>query len=307
MNRISVFDAHCDTIFRCLKTGEGLDSNGGMVSLERTERTFERYAQFYALWDDGKREGHFTYDELRDCFRLQMKRNRSRIVQCRTGAEAERAYGEGKAAAFLTVEGAELLDCSLERLEQAAVDGVMAVNLTWNHANAISGSCREETHRGLSELGCRFVRKMEQLGIFVDVSHLSDAGFWDVTEIATRPILASHSNARAVWEHTRNLTNDQITAIIRSQGVIGLNFYRHFIGGTMDFDAVRAHLDHILSLGGAGHVVLGGDWDGCDTIDALPAIVDLEALYEYLLCRNYDEAILRDLFYNNLMRVVSLP
>lgn len=307
MKHISVFDAHCDTIWRCLKTGEGLASNSGMVSLDKTERSFERYCQFFALWSDAKRENHFTYEELFACFRTQMEKNRARIIQCRTGQEGARANADGKAAAFLTVEGAELLDCDLGRLEQAAADGVVAINLTWNHANAISGSSRDEPERGLSDLGRRFVRRMEELRIFVDVSHLSEKGFWDVAEQAKRPILASHSNAKAVRDHARNLTNEQITAIINSQGVIGLNFYRDFIGGKEDFDGVRAHLNHILDMGGAAHVALGGDWDGCDTIDELPTIAELSNLYEYLLKCNYDEAILRDLFYNNLMRVVSLP
>ena len=100
------------------------------------------------------------------------------------------------------------------------------------------------------------------------------------------------------------MTDEQITAIIKNQGVIGLNFYQEFVGLGRDLDAVRAHLDHILSLGGANCVTLGGDWDGCDTIDALPKITDLQRLYEYLLYRNYDETVLGGLFYNNLMRVV---
>lgn len=307
MSGLSVFDAHCDTVFRCQMTGERLASNAGMVSLDKTEGAFDRYCQFFALFSNAKREGHPTYGQLLARFREEMAQNRERIVQCRTGAEAERANREGKAAAFLTVEGAELLGCDPVRLEQAARDGVVAVNLTWNHANAISGSCRDESERGLSELGRCFVRKMEELRVLVDVSHLSDAGFRDLTEIATRPILASHSNARAVHSHARNLTDEQITAIIKSQGVIGLNFYRDFIGGGEDFAAILSHLEHILALGGASCVGLGGDWDGCDTIDALPTIVQLGDLYEYLLRHNYNETILRDLFYNNMMRVVSLP
>jgi len=257
---LSVFDAHCDTIWRCLVTGEGLYRNEGMVSLEKTERAFDHYCQFFALWSNAKREGHATYEELRDCFFRQIEQNANRIAHCRTGEDAKRANEAGKAAAFLSVEGAELLGCDLGRLERAAADGVVAINLTWNHANAISGSSRDAAERGLSDLGRRFVRKMEELRILVDVSHLSEAGFWDVAEQATRPILASHSNARAIHDHPRNLTDGQITAIINSQGVIGLNFYRDFIGGTLDFDAVRAHLDHILALGGACHVGLGGDW-----------------------------------------------
>lgn len=307
MSGLSVFDAHCDTVSRCLMTGERLDRNAGMISLEKTEGAFDCYCQFFALFSNAKRDGHPTYEQLLACFQRELEQNQNRIIQCRTGAEAQCANRERKAAAFLTVEGAELLGCDPYRLEQAAKDGVVAINLTWNHANAVSGSGRDEQDRGLSELGRQFVRKMEELRILVDVSHLSDAGFWDAAEMATRPILASHSNCRAVHDHPRNLTDDQITAIIRSQGAVGLNFFHDFIGRGEDFDAIYAHLDHILSLGGACCVGLGGDWDGGRTIDALPTIAHLADLYEYLLCRNCNESILRDFFYNNMMRVVSVP
>lgn len=173
----------------------------------------------------------------------------------------------GKAAAFLAVEGAELLGCDPGRLEQAAADGVVAINLTWNHANALSGSHCDEPSRGLSVIGREFVSKMEELHILVDVSHLSEAGFWDVAEMARRPFLASHSNTKFVWDHTRNLTDEQIAAIIKNQGVIGLNFYTEFVGGSRDLDMVRAHLDHILELGGVASVALGAT--GTDAIPSL--------------------------------------
>ena len=312
MEPISVFDAHCDTISRCWREYEGLDRNFGMISLERTA-CFARYCQFFALWTADGYTGYPSggdsveraYYALLRCFKDQMARNADKIIQCRTAQDVERAHFQGKAAAFLTVEGAELLGCDLARLEQAAEDGVVAINLTWNHANALSGSNRDQPHRGLSAEGRQFMAKMEALHILVDVSHLSEAGFWDVVELARKPILASHSNAKSVWNHTRNLTDEQITAIIKSQGVIGLNFYKDFVGGSQDLDTLRAHLDRVLELDGAANVGLGGDWDGCDTINALPSIDKLDCFYEYLLCHGYTETVVRDLFYNNLMRVVS--
>ena len=312
MKPISVFDAHCDTISRCWREYEGLGHNSGMISLERTA-CFARYCQFFALWTadgftgypPGKDSVELAYHALLRCFKEQMTRNADKIVQCRTARDVERAHCQGKSAAFLTVEGAELLGCDPARLEEAAAEGVIAINLTWNHANALSGSSREQPERGLSTIGRQFVEKMEKLHILVDVSHLSEAGFWDVVEMARRPIIASHSNAKSVWNHTRNLTDEQITAIIGNQGVIGLNFYRDFVGGSRDLDMLRAHFDHILELGGEACAALGGDWDGCDTIDALPSIDKLSCFYEYLLCHGYDETVVRDLFYNNLMRVVS--
>ena len=311
MGPISVFDAHCDTISRCWREYEGLDSNSGAVSLERTA-SFGQYCQFFALWTADGYTGYPSggdsveraYHALLRCFKDQMARNPAKIVQCRTAGEAERANKQGKSAAFLSVEGAELLGCDPGRLDQAAEDGVVAINLTWNHANTLSGSNCDEPERGLSPVGREFVAKMEDLHILVDVSHLSEAGFWDVAEMARRPFIASHSNAKSVWDHTRNLTDGQINAIIKNQGVIGLNFYTEFAGGGRDLDVVRAHLDHILELGGASNAALGGDWDGCDTIADLPAIDSLPRLYEHLLRHGYRETVVQDLFYNNLMRVV---
>lgn len=309
MKHISVFDAHCDTISRCYYLHEGLRCNTGDLSLEKTER-FARYCQFFALWttkeytDGDGCTMEEAYHTLLGCFRAQVACNSDKIIQCRTAQDVEQAHRCGKAAAFLTVEGAELLGCDPARLDQAAIDGVTAINLTWNYANALSGSSKEQPERGLSTVGRDFVRKMEDLRILVDVSHLSEAGFWDVAEIASRPFIASHSNAKSVWNHTRNLTNEQITAIIENQGVIGLNFYEGFVGGSRDLDMVRAHLDRILELGGAGNVALGGDWDGCDLIGDLPAIDSLPRLYEHLLLRGYEETVVQNLFYNNLMRVV---
>ena len=312
MDCLCVFDAHCDTISRCWREYEDLAHNSGMISLERIS-CFGQYCQFFALWAAdgftgyplGQDSVERAYYALLRCFMKQMACNADKIVQCRTAQDVERAHRCGKAAAFLTVEGAELLGCDPARLDQAAADGVVAINLTWNHANALSGSHCDQPERGLSPIGREFVSKMEDLHILIDVSHLSEAGFWDVVGMARRPIIASHSNAKFVWNHTRNLTDEQITAIIRNRGVIGLNFYTEFVGGSRDLDMVRAHLDHILELGGASNVALGGDWDGCDTIDDLPSIDRLSCLYEHLLCHGYDETVVRDLFYNNLMRVVS--
>ena len=311
MDRPWVFDAHCDTISRCWRRCEDLASNTGAVDLDRTEQAFGHYAQIFALWTSHGYTGgdslEQAYETLLRCFRRQLEASRDRICLCRTGDEIRSAWRQGKAAAMLSVEGAELLGCEPRRLEQAARDGVRVITLTWNHANALSGSHSDRPEQGLTAPGREFVRRMEELHLFPDVSHLSEAGFWDVMETARRPVLATHSNAKFVWNHTRNLTDEQITAIIKNQGVVGLNFYREFVGLGQDLDSVRAHLDHILELGGEACVALGGDWDGCDTIADLPDIAAADRLYEFLLCHHYRETVVRGLFYNNLMRVVSLP
>lgn len=305
---VSVFDGHCDTVLHCWRTGEGLLDNSGAVDLTRGAAC-RRYCQFFAIFAvDGIAPGKSAcdvYEEQYALFCRQMAEHSDRVVHCRNGSEAERAYREGKIAAFLSVEGAHSLDCGLDRLRTAWERGVRAVNLTWNNANALSGSCCEEPERGLSERGRAFVREMQRLGMLVDVSHLSDPGFRDVMELAQRPVIATHSNARAVCPHPRNLTDEQFTAIMKTRGTVGLNLCRDFVGGTRDMDALIAHLEHFLSLGGEKTVALGGDLDGCETVDGMEDITGWRRLYERLLQLNYRETVLEDLFYNNLMRVVS--
>ena len=305
---ICVFDGHCDTILHCWRTGESMLRTTGDLDLERGKR-FQKYCQFFAIFTmDDMAPGKTAYDVYEEQYALfcrQMEEHSGLAVLCRTAAEAEQAHRAGKIAAFLSVEGAHSLDCDLDKLRQAYDRGVRAVNLTWNNPNALSGTNCEETDRGLSQQGKDFVREMQRLGMLVDVSHLSDPGFWDVMELAEKPIMASHSNVRAVCPHPRNLTDEQFTAIIKNQGVVGLNLCREFVGGREDLDMLIRHLDHFLSLGGERTVALGGDLDGCTAVDGVSDIAGWENLCEELLRRNYKETVVNDLFFNNLMRVVS--
>lgn len=308
MSVLKLFDGHCDTLSRCLNAGEGIRENSGQLDLTRTG-IFAPYAQFFAIYADadaveGPLWGEFARQHR--FFQKQMERNGDLAVPCRTAEEAARAARAGKAAAFLSVEGAELLECSPERLEQAHGLGVRAVNLVWNHQNALSGSNADAPERGLTPLGVRFVERAQALGVLVDVSHLSEPGFWDVAACAQKPFFASHSDAKAVWDHKRNLTDAQFTAIIKCRGVAGLNFYADFLGRDPDVDTVLGHAEHFLALGGERSLSIGGDWDGCDRLPkGISGVVDLEKLWERMLQKNYHESMIEDIFYNNLMRVVS--
>ena len=308
MGEIDLFDGHCDTLSACCQRGEGFWENSGQLDLKRT-RGFGRYTQFFAVFGDTHEltispDRHFRAEYA--LFQRELEENSAYIVQCRTGGQIEAAVRAGRTAAILSVEGAELLGCELGALEEAHRLGVRAINLTWNHANLLSGSIAEEPTRGLSPRGKAFVRRMEALGILVDVSHLSEPGFWDVAAMARKPFFASHSNARTVFPAQRNLTDAQFTAIIEHQGVAGLNMFRDFLGDRPGLDTIIAHLEHFLALGGEKNVCIGGDWDGIPVPpDGIVGVWDMEKLYERLLQRNYHEALLRDVFYENLMRVVN--
>ncbi len=307
---MNLFDAHCDTLLRCYRQGGGLwERPGGHIDLART-RKFGCYAQFFAIFGSPE---DMPGKELRDVFLQQhgiisqeIKQNENYISLCRSGKEAQRAFAVGKTAAFLSVEGGELLGCDIAWLERAWKLGVRSVNLTWNHSNALSGSCAEESNQGLSDLGRAFVRRLSALGMLVDLSHISDRGFWDVAEMECGPLFASHSNSRAVFLHRRNLTDGQFTAIIRSGGVAGINMFADFLGEKADLDTVVSHIEHFLALGGEKNICIGGDWDGMSRLPTgMDGIWDMDRLCERLLQRNYSEELVNAVFFTNLMRVVN--
>ena len=325
---IPYFDAHCDTIYRCLETGETsaleygedreeqrryyaasthLRKNGGHIDLERGLK-FRRCAQFFALFHDAAEapaDGMWAQcQRMHDFFLREMADNADIARHCRTGAEVDAAVAEGKVAALLSIEGADLIDCDVHKIETVSGWGVRLLNPVWNHANVLSGTNAEEPERGLSAEGRDFIHVLEEHKIYPDVSHLSDAGFWDLVRMAKRPIVASHSNARAVCPHRRNLTDDQFRAIRDLGGVVGLNLYLDFVGEPT-MDALVAHVEHFLNLNGEKTVCLGGDLDGCEALAAgMTGMQDAPKLYDALKARGYSDALLEDIFWNNLHRLI---
>lgn len=302
---IPYFDAHCDTISRCKGDGRSLRKNPGQLDLERLS-FFEKAAQCFAMFhplDRAPADGMFAECKRQQAvFARELAANADLAVQCRTGEEIKAANAAGKIAAVLTCEGSELLNCDPDRLDWAHEVGIRAVNLTWNHANLLAGSNRHEPERGLNELGREFVRRAQELDILIDVSHCSDAAFWDLIRITQKPVIASHSNARAICPHPRNLTDDMFRAIADTGGVVGINYYAAFAGEAMD--ALIAHVEHFAALGGEKHICLGGDLDGCDALaGGMTGVQDVPMLWQALSRRGCGDDTLKDLFFNNLLRV----
>lgn len=301
------FDGHCDTIYRCYVTGEGMKSNHGHIALDRIN-AFDSYAQMFTFfWDAAeapKRGMLAVAKEMYELFQNQLQLNSDCLVHCRTSSDVDRFAGRGKACALLSIEGADLLECDPERVELAHEWGVKLINPTWNRANVLSGSHCEDSDRGLSDVGRAFVKQAEQADILMDVSHLSEKGFWDLMDLTSKPIVASHSNSRAVYEHSRGLTDDQFKAICQTGGVVGLNFYSGFVGEKPTMDMLICHLEHFLELGGEKHIGIGGDLDGCDeTLEGIGGVQDVPKLWTALKNRGYSQQLLEDLFWNNWMRL----
>lgn len=315
MKYLPLFDGHCDTVSAMLMKDSELLSNDLHIDLHRANR-FRPYAQFFAIFAMIKpginhlerltwSEGETAFDDQYRIFLSEIEKNKDAIAFCRNYREAELAIGQGRSAAFLSVEGGEILGCSIEGLEKAYNLGVRSVMLTWNFENKLSGSNAEGYDKGLTDLGRRFVKRCEELGVIVDVSHLSEAGFWDIMEVAEKPVIASHSNSKALCDNSRNLTNRQFRAIADSGGVTGINLYAGFLDENPTVQTAVDHIEHFIQLDGAKNISIGADFDGCDTLpEGIGGVEDLYKIAEGLLKKNYTEALVCDIFYNNLKRVV---
>ena len=290
MRYIPYFDAHCDALHYCMEHGEELHSHSGQCDLRRLSG-YRPWGQIFALYQDTDR---CTPSEL----------PRRVAAQLDIYFQARAAYGEWMEHCCLSIEGAELIGCDPSRLEEARGWGVRCVNLTWNHSNDLAGAVG--TDGGLTDLGRVFVREAERLGIFLDVSHLSDRAFWELADMAEKPILATHSNSRAVCPARRNLTDDMFRVIRDSGGVTGLNLYSPFVAEHPAPEDIVPHLEHFLALGGERTLCLGCDFDGSDgQSSGLRGVEDIGELYDLLAQRGFGENLLDDVFYNNLARVIG--
>lgn len=303
-----LFDLHCDTLDALALAGVSAGFSAQLGKAEAGDLADNRlalggrrmlavapegWAQCYAVWvpDDLAGTGLSPlafYDRCQRYFASQMKAHANLFAQARRPGDVGRALASGRVAALLTVENASPVT-SLEVLDRMAADGVRMVTLTWNGANQIAGGAREPG--GLTPFGRQVVRRMCELGMAVDVSHLSDQGLADVLGATDAPLVASHSNARAVCGHPRNLTDDQFRAIAERGGLVGLNYYRAFVremgeeeaaspAREVTFDELSAHVEHFLDLGGERALALGSDFDGSDVpewldgCERVPAFVD---------------------------------
>lgn len=268
-----LFDLHCDTITAGNRqTGElvPLRENHQHICLEKA-RTFGGWVQCFAVFIPDSCRGADAVAYFRryaDHFARQMAENKDLILPCAAPGDLDKAESAGKFGGVLTVEGAAGLGGDLSNLEDWARRGVRMCTLTWNGENELGRGVRAPGTGGLTAFGKEAVSKMEELGIVVDISHASPELFWDVARMAKKPFAASHSNAKALCGHPRNLTDEQFIAISESGGLVGLNDCPAFLRDGPDkaeMDDLLRHAEHFLKLPGGERVLaIGGDLDGTD-------------------------------------------
>ncbi len=313
-----VLDSHCDTPSQIFRHNLDLskDNIGTHVDFPKLRRGGVDGA-FFALYIpaemDSDPDKAFGYaKDLLGSVEGCLLQNPDKASLTVSEAQALENKAGGKFSIFVGLENGSPIGESLERLEWFHKEGVRYVTLCHTGNNLICDSCATDVKRwgGLSPFGREVVAEMNRLGMLVDVSHISDAAFYDVLECSSRPVVATHSCCRALADHPRNMTDDMIRALAAAGGVIQINFYPVFLDSGYEkvnpsCRRIADHIDHVVQLVGIGHVGLGSDYDGIEiTPDGMEDISKFYKVLDELRNRGYSEHDISKIASGNFFRIL---
>lgn len=306
-----IFDAHCDTITKIMEVNSNLYNNNCHIDILRLKR-LGSFVQTFAAFIDPIYSPAYSMKramQIIDRFHSEMENYKDDIMLCCNYSDIDEALTKGKIAAMLSIEGGEALQGDLGALRNFYRLGVRSICLTWNYRNEIADGVKDEdTGGGLTLYGRKLIKEMNKLGMLVDLSHISERGFWDVIETTSKPIIVSHSNARNICSHPRNLFDEQITAVAKNSGVIGINLYPEFLNndGKASINDIIKHIEHIISIAGPNHIGLGADFDGIEkTPDDINGIENINTIFEELGKLNYTDEIIEKFASGNFLRLIK--
>lgn len=325
---MKVIDMHCDTIGeiyrrRCSGENIGLASNPLQIDLEKLKAGNYGLQNFglFTYLKETNRPTEFAMEML-DTFYTEMEANQDKISPVTTWKEIEDNWNHGRLSALLTIEEGAVCRGSLNILRDFYRLGVRMMTLTWNFENELAfpnrviwegpmaGTVVPETEKGLTETGIAFVEEMDRIGMILDISHLGDAGIYDVFRYSKKPFVASHSNARAVASHPRNLTDDMIRKLSERGGVMGINFGGIFLrdfpnedDACSRIDDMIRHIKHIRQVGGIQCIGIGTDFDGVGGAMEIESAAFMQKLAEAMEKAGFTVSEIEDVFYRNVLRV----
>lgn len=317
-DRLNAIDMHCDTITRKEVQTNGLYKNNLHISLKKLNEgqyMLQTFAIFLKIVDYPSPFEEFKkYVEI---FKKEMEENKSIISQVYTYQDIINNKANRKMSALLSVEDGGMIEGDLNKLEYLYSQGVRMMTLTWNYPNEIgypnfslndkesSLNKKPNTKDGLTPFGIEVVKKMNELGMIIDVSHLSDKGFFDCIKYSSKPIVASHSNSRSVCGVVRNLTDEMILALKENRGIMGINYCPSFISDSQvnQIPDIIKHINHIKEVGGIDIIALGSDFDGIPTPLGMSDCTKTLALKEALVKEGYTKEEINKIFYLNFLRV----
>lgn len=263
-------------------------------------------AAFFAVDVTLALKNHLTYAlDAVGFFDSELAAHGAEVVLAKSAGDIVRAKQEGKLAVVLAIENSDGVEGSVNVLRMLHRIGVRSIGLTHDVSSlAADGNAEARSRGGLTRFGVRLVEEMNGLGMLVDVSHVSEAGFWDVMDVARKPVIASHSNCKALCDHPRNLSNEQIRALAKNGGTMGVTFVPRFVDSTRPtLPRLLDHVDHAVQLAGVEHVGIGSDFDGGGTL--LDDATSFPRITEGLLARGFSAVDVRKILGENHLRVLS--
>ncbi|MEE1258223.1 MAG: dipeptidase [Lachnospiraceae bacterium] len=316
----SYIDMHCDTLLQTLHKGSSLlYENEGMQSLKLMHEA-KQMCQFFAIFfpprQENKENPTPTDEEF---FRIlcrnfyeEIEKHPYTVAFAHNYDDIRKNWEKGLSSAILTVEDGRMVDGKMENLKMLYEQGVRAIALTWNFSNCFGYPNSEDKsimQKGLTDFGKDALAEMNQRGILIDVSHLSDGGFYDVALLSKKPFIASHSNCRALTPHSRNMTDDMIRTLAEHGGVAGLNFYSEFVNsrrdGVTSVEDLVAHVMHFIKIGGEDCIGIGTDYDGIENVPEISNPTQMLLLFDALQKKGVTPRQLDKLASGNVLRVIK--
>jgi len=315
-------DMHCDSLLSAAENHlEDIYENpAGMVDIKRL-RQEGVLAQFFAIFFPPQQEAYmksFASDEayfdcLHHIFENTLRKYPDRVLFAGRAEDIQNNHLKNCVSALLTLEEGRIIDGKLENLQKFYAKGVRLITLTWNFENCFgfpNSGKKDEMEKGLKKFGFEAVTEMNRLGMLVDVSHLSDGGFYDVAKVCRRPFVASHSNARAIAPHPRNLTDDMIHVLAEHGGVAGLNLEGYFLNPDIGdahstVDRMVQHVQHMLQTGGEDLIAIGTDMDGIEGQLEIAEPSKMELLFTALQKSGFSQRQMDKFMSGNVLRVLQ--
>ena len=303
-------DLHCDTASRLLYENLKLKESICKVDIKKLKESKalgQVFAHFIEL--NIVDNPYLEFKRMHEVLMNELKENYNDIEIVTNLEELERVNNKGKIGAFLSIEEGEVLEGKVERVKEVYDMGIRFITLTWNFPNSIGypNAGYRYKDNGLTSKGKEIVNEMERIGMIPDCSHLSDGGFYDLINICKKPFIATHSNARAITDHSRNLTDDMIVKLANKGGVMGLNFCGPFLGSEKvpTINSMIAHLKHIKNVGGVDVLALGTDFDGIGNEVEIKNIGEIGKLRDVLLKEGFTNTEIDKIYYGNVKRVLK--
>ena len=305
-----MIDLHCDTIMQLLDHPDSGDlyRNTWKIDIEKLQKAHSKVQDFALFINLGKTNDPYgRYEEMRNLCTTQIHLYGEHIQHVLSYQDVESVYESGKIGALMSIEEGGVLGGDLDKLKQAYQDGVRLITLTWNYPNGLGEPHCGEQHKKLTPKGIEFVEAMQDLGIIVDCSHLNDAGTEQLGDILDAPFVASHSNAREVTAHTRNLPDNLIKIIANKGGVIGLNFAQSFLGTSpvSRIEDIVKHGLYLINKGGEDVVALGTDFDGIKPNTEIKDASEMYRLYDAFKEAGLSVEQCEKLFWKNADRLLK--